>query len=550
MSKLISAILSPDTDMENKRSIAEDARPSSMDERRAIEYALGMAEDNHRLKHENKKFRSAMEEVVAVQAEFKAQLDKLCMPPWFPATFVKMLGTLRGDKALVMSGNQSRVVEIGSEVDVSSLGLGDSVLLNEHQNIIMERSVDSSGRGGILAKFDRWTDDGRAIIRFREEEVVCAAGPLKDSLKGKLGKIKPGDLVRWDENIKLAFERFESESGKEFLLQEAPAVGRETVGGQDDNLDRVLSFLTMAMVAPEKAKTYGISGKGAMLMIGPPGTGKTLMARVAAYELSKIGKKKVRFGVVKPGEWLSPYVGVTEAHIRNCFSALKESTKDGGYAVLFLDEIESIGRLRGTMSNVHSDRFLASLIAEMEGFSDRQNVAVIAATNRKDLLDPALLERMSELEVFVGRPNEMGARAIFCIHLPADVPFHANGSTASKSRDEAIEAAVSMMYKKASPVCVLRLGDGSSRTVMPADMVSGRLIEQVCRSARRRAFLRDVREGKEGVLVQDVEDAVVEALARMSTTVSPMNAHSYIPDIPVEARVVRVDPIVPGNKSK
>jgi ATP-dependent 26S proteasome regulatory subunit len=547
MSKAISAILSPDTSLEEKRAIAENARPTNSEERASIVHAIMLAEDNNRLNKEAKRMSKAIEDVGNIQNEFKSELEKLTRPPWFPATFVKMLGTQRGDKALVTHNNQPRVVELRTGVEAKTLSPGDAVLLNEHLNVIMEKNVDALSRGGVMAKFDRWTPDGRAIVKFREEEVVCGAGPLKDSLKGKLDKIKPGDAVRWDENIKLAFERFESEDGKEFILQEAPDVGRAAVGGQDDNLDKVLSFLTMSLVAPDKAKNYGINGKGTMLMVGPPGTGKTLMARVAAHELALASKKKVRFGVVKPGEWQSPYVGVTEANIRSCFGALKDATKDGGYAVLFMDEIESIGRSRGTWTNIHSDRFLASLLSELDGFSDRQNIAVIAATNRKDLLDPALLERMSELEVQIGRPDHLGAKAIFSIHLPENIPFHANGISADKVRDQAINSAVSKMYK-APPICILRFDDGSSRSVVPSELVSGRLIEQICKTARRKAFLRDVSSGQEGLLVDDVEEAVVEAIEKLSTTISQHNAHSYISDIPSESRVVRVDTVVPGNK--
>lgn len=531
MSKVLNSILSSDLSIEEKQEIFDTSRLEGSD-RKVCESALGLMLENAQL-------RQAVSDVSKIQAKFKEELDKFLCPPWFPAHFVKIIATQKGDRALVMQNNQPRVVELAPDVEKKELEPGDTVILNESQNVILERNIDSGTRGGTMARFDRWTEDGRAIVRFREEEIVCGAGPLVDTLKKSKKKIKAGDLVRWDENLKLAFERFESEEGKEFILQDVPQIGREAVGGQDENLNKVLDFLTMAVVSPDKAKAYGISGKGSMLMIGPPGTGKTLMAKVSAYELSKIAKKKVRFGVVKPGEWTSPWVGVTEQKIRSTFASLKQATEDGGYAVLFMDEIEGIGRIRGNATNQHADKFLTALLAELDGFADRKNIAIVAATNRKDLIDPALLERLSEVEVVVGRPNREGAKKIFGIHLPTSIPFHANGVSAEQAREDSIEKAVEILYD-GDPLCVVTLEDGRQRDVLANELVSGRMIEQACKMARRTAFLRDVRESKAGMIVEDVRSAVADAVVRLSTTLSAQNVKSYITDIPSEARVVDV----------
>src|SRR5262249_42927821 len=179
-------------------------------------------------------------------------------------------------------------------------------------------------------------------------------------------------------------------------------------------------------------------------------------------ELASISGVRCRFGVVKPAEWESPWVGETQANIRNCFKALRKAADDG-FAVLFLDEIEAVGRLRGSAVGEHSDKFLAALLAELDGFAKLTNVAIISATNRKDMVDPALLERLSDVEIDVKRPDMQAARAIFGIHLPETLPFNPNSKAASHTRTEMIEAAVTRLYSPNAAdneISVLRFRDG------------------------------------------------------------------------------------------
>ena len=176
-------------------------------------------------------------------------------------------------------------------------------------------------------------------------------------------------------------------------------------------LNRVLTSLKTRLVSPEMASLYQVDGETGILLVGPPGCGKTLIVRVVCSEISRTNGKKCRFAVVKPAEWWDPYVGVTEKNIRNCFQALKDAADESGMAVLFLDEIESIGRTRGSAVGHHSDRFLNAFLTEMNGFEGRGNVAVIGATNRKDLCDPAVLDRFND-EVPVARPDGCGGTGI------------------------------------------------------------------------------------------------------------------------------------------
>jgi SpoVK/Ycf46/Vps4 family AAA+-type ATPase len=337
----------------------------------------------------------------------------------------------------------------------------------------------------------------------------------------------------------MAFEKIAGAAGRRFLLDEVPDVGRGQVGAQDANLDVLLSALTTTLVAPELAARYGLGGRRSVLMVGPPGCGKTLMARVAAAEVSRLSGRRCRFAVVKPAEWESPWVGETQQNIRNCFRALQETAD--GCAVLFMDEIESVGRIRGGSANQHGDKFLAALLAELDGFADRRDIAIIAATNRKDLVDPALLERLSDIEITVRRPDMHGARSIFEIHLPETLPFAETGS-----RDEIVETAVSRFFSPNADnaLCTLHFRDGKARTVVARELASGRMFAQVCRAACQAAFLRDVRGGEQGVRVADIENAVADALERLASTLSRQNVHAYLSDLPQDVDVVSVEPVV------
>jgi len=340
-------------------------------------------------------------------------------------------------------------------------------------------------------------------------------------------------------------EEIDLETSRRHLLDEVPSLSPDSIGGQDANFESLLSVLTMILAEPKRAAAYGLTGRNSILMAGPPGCGKTLMARVAVSEIARLTGRKSRFAVVKPSEWESPWVGQTQENIRQCFQALREVGEDG-YAVLFMDEIESIGRIRGGALSHHSDKFLAALLAELDGFTDRKNVAIICATNRKDLLDSALYERLSDLEISVCRPEMKGARAIFRIHLPESVPFHPNGEMAESTREELIDHAVSQFYSPngGNELCTLRFRDGKQRVIVARELASGRLFENVCRTARRSAFLREVRGGPVGVQLIDMQDAVSQALERMRRTLTINNAQAYLPDLPQDVDVVSVEPMV------
>lgn len=476
--------------------------------------------------------RQGLQAAEAMHAELRELLERLAAPPWHPALFLRAVETALGPRAMVLYGGNRRLVGMTDDVPLDSLATGEEVFLGPEGNVVQGVSPYGTPRHGETAFFERATGDGRFVLRWRDEEVVVG---IADALRDV--RIEAGDQVRWDRAACLALEKIEGAKGRRFIIDDVPDVGRDQVGGQDANLERVLSALTATLVDPARASRYRIGKRRTILMVGSPGCGKTLTARVAAAELRRLSGQRCAFAVVKPAEWESPWVGESQQNIRNCFRALREV--EDGYAVLFLDEIDAIGRIRGGAANPHGDKSLTALLAELDGFSDREGVVIIAATNRKDLVDPALLERLSDIEVTFQRPDMRGARAIFEIHLPEDVPVQTD-------RDELIETAVSRFYSPngGNEICTIGLRDGKVRTVAARELASGRMFSQVCRSACLAAFLREVRGGPAGVRVADVEEACAEAMERLAATLTPRNVHAYLADLPQDVDVVRVEPVV------
>lgn len=474
--------------------------------------------------------------------------SKLTSPPWMTATFAGTVD-LRGElRARVVQQGAERIVALDPSVDHAALVPGCEVFVTHQSSCVLGASPSGhcGGADCSTAVFERLDGDGRLVIRHRDEELLVRAGGHLDTKA-----LRAGDKLLFDRAAKMAFERIESAKEHSLLVAEVPDVDPRMVGGQAQNYRRLRLALMSTLIAADKASKYGLGSRRTVLLAGPPGTGKTLMVRAIASEFTRSGHR-TRVAVVKPGQLLSPYIGETEIFTRRFFEAVAAAAEEGPI-IIFFDEIETIGRHRGGMTSQHMDRALGALLAEIDGFAKRGNVSIVAATNRVDLLDAALLQRISSVQITVGRPDLAAAREIFAIHLSESTPVLPNGTEAVATRMALIEQGVSLCFGPNAPnnqIARLKFRDGQERVIVARELLSGRVIEQIAEQAKAAALEREIEGGESGVCARDIEAAVAMKLDELRNVLSPENAHHHITDLPQDLSVVSVDPLRPKTNRR
>ncbi|HEY2774958.1 MAG TPA: ATP-binding protein [Candidatus Binatia bacterium] len=493
--------------------------------------ALEMNERAARLRH-----------VEGVIEQLRALVAKLESSPWYPARVIDTSDLARTGYILVAMGGSQRLVIASDRVDPTSFRTGDLVYVSRGGDAVMAVASPELNVGGETAAFDRVRLDGRIVARIRDEEILLRRGAGLDDVT-----LRRGSLLRIDRGAQLALEYLgEQNEGSGMFVDDLDQ--ETTIGGgrrARETVKRLVDALTARLVAPDLADRYGLRSRRAVLLSGPPGTGKTLAVRNAIKELARIAGRPCRLAIVRPGEFESPWVGATEDNIRSTFARLALEAGDQP-AVLFLDEIESIGRARGASLSHLGDKFLAALLVEIDGLVRRGNIAVIAATNRRDLLDSALLERIAEIDIEVPRPDLEAAREIFAVHLAEDLPYFEGDRGAAWSRRQMIDAAVSALYapNAGARIATIHFRDSTTRAVEAREMISGRLIEQMSHRARELAYQRALAgavAGQDGGIgPNDIRDSVAETLDRLRSMLTIHNVRSWVNDLPAEIDIVKV----------
>ncbi|MFB6193665.1 MAG: AAA family ATPase, partial [Halobaculum sp.] len=230
------------------------------------------------------------------------------------------------------------------------------------------------------------------------------------------------------------------------VLVELPKVSWDDVGGLQEAKQQVQEAVEWPLIQPEKFERMGIEAPKGVLLYGPPGTGKTLMAKAVANETN------ANFISVRGPQLLSKWVGESEKAIRQTFRKARQVAP----TVIFFDELDSLAPSRGQeMGNNVSERVVNQLLTELDGLEEMEDVMVIGATNRPDMIDPALIRsgRFDRL-VMIGEPDVEGREQILKIHtddtplspdvslreLAAATDGYVGSDLESISREAAIEA--------------------------------------------------------------------------------------------------------------
>lgn len=477
--------------------------------------------------------------------ELQGIVDRLTAMPWFPALVVARFGNNGDARVLVRQGNSERVVGLRENLQHETLVPGDEVYLSHEQNVIMARADATRPRPGATCQFERKTTDGRLVVKCRDEEFLVNAPPaLLDT------SLKPGDLLRWHPEALIATEKLLRTQDSAFFLEESPEVSFEDIGGLDRQAREILDTLEIHWSHPEAAQLFCLPKKGSVLLVGPAGNGKTMLAKALARSLGeRTGGGRARFMNIKPGALHSMWYSQSEAQYREVFRVAREVGEQDPTVpvVLFFDEIDAIGVARGQSHMRVHDTVLTAFIAELDGLTHRGNLLVIAATNRREALDPALLRpgRLGDLVLEIPRPNLKAARQIFGKHLPERIPYARNGhgDDLAATRDELIETAVSRIYapNASADLATLTFRDGKRRSVRRADLVSGAVIANISLLARERACQRYRTTGEPGLCVEDLLEAMDREFDTAANALTPSNCRSFLADLPYDTDVVNVE---------
>jgi proteasome-associated ATPase len=444
------------------------------------------------------------------------QVEQLGAPP---SGFGIFLDLYENDADVLINGKKMRVT-ISPEIDKKQLSSGREIILNESLNII---SIHGFEIAGEIVKLKSLLDDNsRAVVigRADEERVVRIA----DSLSAV--NIKAGDSLLLDSKSGFVYEKIPKSEVEELVLEEVPDVNYEDIGGLGAQIEQIRDAVELPFLHKDLYAEHQLKAPKGILLYGPPGCGKTLIAKAVANSLAKkvtekTGNKdgKSYFLNIKGPELLNKYVGETERHIRLIFQRARDKASEGTPVIVFFDEMDSLFKTRG--SGVSSDvenTIVPQLLSEIDGVEGLENVIVIGASNREDMIDPAILRPgRLDVKIKIQRPNALGAAEILSKYLTSDLPINEDDLAIHKGNREAtvkfmIDKAVEQMYNESDQNRFIEVtyANGDKEVLYFKDFSSGAMLENIVSRAKKAAIKEFLANNKKGIRVEHLISACLE----------------------------------------
>lgn len=516
-----------------------------------IELRRSIINDEGEFRH---RVRAIEQEAERVHNEMVEQIDKLTAPANRIGT---LLATPEDDTARISVSGSEYFANIDPQLERDNLKKGVSVLLNEAFVVVGELGYNESGP---ITKIADVLPDGRLRVGSEpglQSVIIERASDLVDV------KLKSGDEVRLDSSLKIAIERIESKERNDYALEAVPPIPWSKVGGLDDTIQRIKDTIEQPILHPELFEKYQYTVPKGFLLHGPPGCGKTLIGKATAYNLTERLKTETgeeiegTFLHIKGPEILNMWLGESERKVREIFLAAREKRAEGKLAFVFIDEAESIlGTRRAMRSHSISNTLVPMFCAEMDGIEPLQEVVIILATNRPDLIDPAILRPgRIDRKIKVIRPNKEAAKDIFSIYLTSDLPIETeSGETADKQViDSLISEVVDEMFRETAENRFLEVALRSGRRdiLYRGHLCSGAIIESIVQRAKETAMKRAIAASDldTGITLDDLLDALNAEFSENDIFPPTEATEDWLKLLDYDpVNVVKVTPILPEKR--
>ncbi|MCX6468502.1 MAG: proteasome ATPase [Corynebacteriales bacterium] len=471
--------------------------------------------------------KDARQQLLALREE----VDRLGQPP---SGYGVLLDTYEDSTVDVFTSGRKMRLTISPNIEVDTLKRGQTLRLNEALTIVEALAFDSVGEISTLREVLGTGDRALVVGHADEERVVWLAEPLMGEVDGEDGhrrKLRPGDSLLVDTKAGFAFERVPKAEVEDLVLEEVPDVGYEDIGGLGRQIEQIRDAVELPFLHKDLFRDYSLRPPKGVLLYGPPGCGKTLIAKAVANSLAKkialargddAREAKSYFLNIKGPELLNKFVGETERHIRLIFQRAREKASEGTPVIVFFDEMDSIFRTRG--SGVSSDvetTVVPQLLSEIDGVEGLENVIVIGASNREDMIDPAILRPgRLDVKIKIERPDAESAIDIFSKYLVETLPIHSDdieefGGDRAACIAAMIERVVEKMYAENDDNRFLEVtyANGDKEVMYFKDFNSGAMIQNVVDRSKKYAIKSQLETGTPGLRVQHLFDSILDEFA-------------------------------------